>query len=202
MKKFGLILAFLCVFLLSSCAAAGIPDDIEARITDFQKVSDTVDLSGEKDLIETNSIFAIPGWDLVRERASHVVRGKVIGIGKSYINKYDHIETEVFFKVEKYLYGDAVHEDIIRVLSPCGTVGNEVCTLEDGYYDTTVGEELLLFLALTETEDDPYVQGVIPYITLVYTPGSDDNWNCTFKTSKWVQTATADELLELFKTAK
>jgi len=77
-----------------------------------------------------------------------------------------------------------------------------VCTLEDGYYDMTVGDELLLFLAVTETEDDPYVQGVIPYITLVYTPGSDGNWNCTFKTSKWVQTATANELLELFKTAK
>jgi len=202
MKLRNLVLCFVVCLFLSGCTSTTIPADLSERITDFQKASDTVDLSGEKDLIETNSIFAIPGWDLVKERASHVVRGKVIGIGKSYINKYDHIETEVFFKVEKYLYGDAVHEDIIRVLSPCGTVGNVVCTLEDGYYDMTVGDELLLFLAVTETEDDPYVQGVIPYITLVYTPGSDGNWNCTFKTSKWVQTATANELLELFKTAK
>ena len=72
------ILAVLCVFLLSSCASDGIPEDIEARISEHQKTSDTVDLSGEKDLIETNSVFAIPGWDLVRERTSHVVRGNII----------------------------------------------------------------------------------------------------------------------------
>ncbi|MBR3691381.1 MAG: hypothetical protein IKL89_01610 [Clostridia bacterium] len=196
------ILAVLCVFLLSSCASDGIPEDIEARISEHQKTSDTVDLSGEKDLIETNSVFAIPGWDLVRERTSHVVRGKVIGIGKSFTNKYNTIETEVFFKVEKYLYGDAVHEDIIRVLSPCGTVGNVVCTLEDGYYDMTVGDELLLFLAVTETENDPYVQGVIPYITLVYTPGSGNTWNCTFESPKWeYQVATINELLSFYKNA-
>ena len=196
------ILAILCVFLLSSCAASGIPEDIEARISEHQKSSDLAVVTDGMLTQSSHSLYAIPTWDLVAERATHFVRGKVIGIGDSSLNEQGIIESEIFFKVEKYLYGEPVHEDIIRILRPCGTVDNTVRPLEDGHYDMTVGEELLLSLAVTETENDPYVQGVIPYITLVYTPGSDNTWNCTFKTSKWVQTATIDELLELYKNAK
>ena len=203
MKKLYIILAVLFVLLLSSCAATGIPEDIKSRISGYQKSSDLAVVTDGMRTQSSHSVYAIPTWDLVAERSTHFVRGKVIGIGDSYLNEQGIIGSEVFFKSEEYLYGEPVHEDIVRILRPCGTVGKIVRPLEEGQYDMTVGEELLLFLDVTADESDPYSKAMLPYITLVYTPASDGSWNCTFESSKWeYQTATADELLDLFKAAK